>query len=205
MKKIISILLVMLLIGCGAKTTTPSSSVSGFLDATKSFNFVKMSEYVNVDSEKRDEIVDEIEGSFDIDEMEIELFNYFKENAKKIKYSIDNIAEDGNGATVSVMADYVDGSTLMEAVFEEYIGKIFELAFSGDEPSEEEISEILGTIMSEKIEETEVEFITSTFDVELVKVNNKWLIDDVSNDLLNVMMSNFMFIIDGLEDFEDWK
>ena len=206
MKKIISILLVvLLLIGCGSKTATPEATVSGFMDATKAFNFVKMIDYVHVDSEKSDELVDELEESFDTDEMELELFNYFKDNAKKIEYSIDNIVEDDDRATVSVTADYVDGSVLMGAVFEEYMGKIFELAFSGKEPSEEEISELLGTIMNEKIKEIEVEFITSTFEVELIKVNNKWLIDDVSNDLLNVMMSNFMFVIDGLEDLDDWE
>lgn len=207
MKKRLSIILTILSIlvlasGCSAGEK-PDKVVSEFIEAMKEFDFELMSTKIN--PEARGEM-DEIEDIYGEDgSLENYFIEYVEGNAKKITYTINESEVDENKAKVNVSFEYVDGAPLFKATFAEYMKEIFALAFSNmdEEITDEQYSEIFIKSMEEQSELIEETFTEKTLDVECMKIEDEWYINEPSDEILDVLMSNMMSTMDELDNFDD--
>ncbi len=187
MKKIISFILVMFMlvvfVGCG--TVTPEDTVSKFFKSVKVFNIEGIEE--TLVEGKTEEIVN-TELFKELDENSVFL-NLILDNMEKLSYNITDSEVDGNMAVVSVSTKYVDSGPLLKATFSEYILKAFGSAFSGEEMSDEDMEKMLEDIMLEKKKEIPETFKEVDLKIDLVKKDDEWLITEINDELLDVLMS----------------
>src|SRR5699024_2501075 len=128
----------------------------------------------------------------DQDALEVYFLDYIKSNAKKITYEIKESKIDGDNATVAVDFKYVNGGPLLKATFGEYMKEAFASAFTGKELTDEENSEIFISAMEAQSEKMEETFTEKTLNIECVKIEDNWYIDDPSDELLDVIMSGIL-------------
>lgn len=201
------IILAMLLIvsGCAAKDK-PEATVSEFIDAMKKFDLEAMASKINSeDKETKEEFADLFEDEEGKDDEFMEFFlDYMKSNAKKITYEIKEVEIDEDTATVPVDFKYVNGLPLFRAAFSEYMKQVVPLAFSGQELSDEEMSEMFLEILEEQKETVEEKYTEKTIEFKCVKLEDGWYIDDLDDDLFDVAMSNFMTFAEDIEDSFDF-
>ena len=124
--------------------------------------------------------------------------DYFKDNAKKIKYSIGDIVVDDDFASVNVEVQYVDGIDALESAVIKLLKESFAGTFSGDEMSDEEIQEVVSTALTNYQSEHGDEFVTTSIVLDCIKIDNKWYIDDLDDDFLNVIFCNFVSFMNSL-------
>ena len=124
--------------------------------------------------------------------------DYFKDNAKKIKYSIGDIVVDDDFASVNVEVQYVDGIDALESAVIKLLKESFAGTFSGDEMSDEEIQEVVSTALTNYQSEHGDEFVTTSIVLECIKIDNKLYIDDLDDDFLNVIFCNFVSFMDSI-------
>ncbi len=200
MKKLLSIVLVMfmvfVLVGCGP--AKPEDTVSDFFKAVKVFDTKAIA--VTLSDGKPEDIVD---GNVFKEEDENSAFtDMIKNNMKKLTYKITDTKIDGDKAVVSVSCKYVDAGPLLKATFEEYITKVFETAFSGVEMTQTEVDKLLGDIMLEQRKKIPETFKEKDIKIDLIKKDDKWVINKVNDDLLDVIMSGLSSAFAGFsEDF----
>lgn len=200
---ILTIIMLTLIILSGCSTEEkPETVVSEFMDAMKKFDMEAMAEKINPkDSGSKEDIT-----RFGQDEEEDfgEYFmDYIRDNAKKISYEITDTKIDGDKAVVSLKTKYVDAGPLFQASFGEAMVQSLGVAFSGKELTEEEGTELFVSIMKEKSEEIEESFAEKTLDIKCIKIDDQWYIDEPSDELLDVAMSNMVSVIDELEESFD--
>lgn len=191
MKKLLCAILALALTfsvaGCAgaAPETKPDEAVKGFFEAAKQFDFAAMNKFVNPDKP-----IDESSLNME-DESEKAFVDYFKENAKKITYSIKGSEVSGDTATVTVDCKYIDGATLFQDVMTEYMEKAMEDALNGKEISEEEATSQMMQLLKDKQASAEPTYIETTIPLKCVKINNQWYIEDVGTEIENMITSNF--------------
>lgn len=197
---IITIIIGILIVisGCSA-SEKPESIVSEFIGGMKGFDLELMASKINpADSNGKEDISNLFED--DEDQFQRYFLDYLKSNAKKIDYKIKETKINEDKAVVSVDFKYVDGGQLFKATFAEYIEEVFSVAFSDDEMTDEENSELFLTVMKEQSELIEESFVEKMIDIECIKVDKQWYIDKPSEELLDVVMSNILSVGQELED-----
>ena len=110
-----------------------------------------------------DETID-LEEFSEIDFSKVEKFDDLKANFKKltkeVKYDVTNVEEDGTTATADIKFTYADAGEPLASSFGDYIGRMFGLAFSGQEMTEEELElkamEVIVDIVSDNLDGYEV-------------------------------------------------
>ena len=196
----VSMLSLALLAGCsGAK---PESTVEAFFKAGQQLDTEAMA--ATILSSNQEEVTETEE--LITDDSNDYLVEYFKANAEKITYEVTGSEVDGNTAVVTMNAKYVDGAPLMTATVSSVFSKILPLGFSGSELSEEEMDQIYEDTMKEQAEIVPETFTEATLKIDLVKENNQWYITEITDEMVDVVMSGFMLLSSeregGSEDTE---
>ncbi len=189
----VSILSLALLAGCsGAK---PESTVEAFFTAGQQLDTEAMA--ATILSSNQEEVTETEE--LLTDDSNDYLVEYFKANAEKITYEVTGSEVDGNKAVVTMNAKYVDGAPLMTATVSSVFSKILPLGFSGSELSEEEMDQIYEDTMKEQAEIVPETFTEANLKIDLVKENNQWYITEITDEMVDVVMSGFMLLSSEIE------
>lgn len=201
---IISILICLLIAitGCSGGDK-PDKTVSEFIEGMKKFDLELMASKINPEDRKD---VDEMTNlSEEGDLMEKYFLDYIKSNAKKINYKINDSKIDGDKAVVSVDFKYVDGGPLFRATFAEYMKEMFALAFTdmNREITQEEYNEAFVSAMEEQSKVIEESFTEKTLEINCIKVDDKWYINEPSDEILDVAMSNLISVGEELNESFD--
>ncbi len=193
MKKFISMLVIgmFLLMGCSA-TPKPETTVSGFIEAAKDFDLVKMTEFINPENSTSKEDIQNLTKENDDNSMEKYFIDYFKENAAKITYKIVKSEIEGDDATVSIELKHIDGGLLFKATVGEVFQQLIPLAFSGTKLSDEETEQMYINAMKKQQEIIKESFKDTVVDMKLTMIDKKWYINELNDDFLNVLMSGFI-------------
>jgi hypothetical protein len=203
MKKAIAvfaIFLILLAAGCSS-VPAPEETVERFMVAAKNFDFAAMA--CEIDPEAVDP---EYEWEEYLSEEQEDMFQqmflaYFRENAAKIEHEILGSETDGETAQVMAAFRYVDGAPLMREAFTQFIAEMFALAFTGAEIGEEEASQKLADIFTEKKESSDEAYVENNIEIRLVLKEGRWYVAEMSEELLNVIMSNFVQLTEEMEGF----
>ena len=195
MKKTVSLLLAAVLLlslcACGAVPAKPEDTVAAFSEAMKAYDFEKMQTFLPASEE----------------DLQSELFNEENENdltalfmtrmkawAKDMTYEIVSTETDGDKATVEVKYSYKDSTQVVNEFFTEYISQALALAL-GD-ATEEEVSALAEQILADKMDTVEPGSTECNIVYSLTRKDNKWLIDELPEDVLHVMTADFMIALE---------
>lgn len=194
MRKLISFLIITFALcmfsGCGM-FQKPETTVSEYIKAATAFDLEKMnSKIAPSNATDKKDISDIIEN--DEDEYQKYIIDYFKSNAAKITYKIKNTKIDNDSAVVTVDFKYIDGSPLIKASIAEAFSKIMPLAFSGVEVSDDESSQFFITAMETQRKTIKEKYTSKTIDIKCVKIDKQWYIEKSSDELMDVLTSNFI-------------
>lgn len=193
----VSMLSLALLAGCsGAK---PESTVEAFFTAGQKLDTEAMAATILSESEDGLAVPDELE----LDESNAYLLEYFKTNAEKMTYEITESEVDGDKAVVTMNAKYVDGAPLIQATISSAFMKMLPLAFSGTEMTEEETNQMFADTMKEQSEIVTETFAEKTLKIDLVKEDNQWYITEITDEMIDVVMSGFMSLSTELDSAFD--
>ena len=188
----VSMLSLALLAGCsGAK---PESTVEEFFTAGQQLDTEAMAAAVLSTNE---EVTDPEE--LLTDDSNEYLLEYFKTNAEKMTYEVTGSEIDGDKAIVTMNAKYVDGAPLIKATISSAFMKMLPLAFSGTEMTEEETNQMFADTMKEQSEIVSETFKEATLKIDLVKEDNEWYITEITDEMMDVVMSGFMSLSTELE------
>lgn len=196
MKKILCILALacclFVLSACGSES--PDVVVKNYIEASKKYDQVKISECIEPGKSGTENELSELTSDTQ------PLLNVFKQYSEKITYKIKEISESGDTASVAVDFHYIDASKLIQDSISEYIQSALALSFSGEDISEEEMSQMLIDIIAENQKNLEVNFTDSTVSIPCIKVDGKWYVDNPSEDYANVMSSNMLSVLSDISD-----
>lgn len=189
---IIAALLLVSMIGCSS--SKPENAVNTLMKNAQKFDIDGIKETLRPELRDNDIATE----GLDSDETMNLYLDYFKDNSKKIKYSIGDIVVDDDFASVNVEVQYVDGIDALESAVIKLLKESFAGTFSGDEMSDEEIQEVVSTALTNYQSEHGDEFVTTSIVLECIKIDNKWYIDDLDDDFLNVIFCNFVSFMDSI-------
>lgn len=189
---IIAALLLVSMIGCSS--SKPENAVNTLMKNAQKFDIDGIKETLRPELRDNDIATE----GLDSDETMNLYLDYFKDNAKKIKYSIGDIVVDDDFASVNVEVQYVDGIDALESAVIKLLKESFAGTFSGDEMSDEEIQEVVSTALTNYQSEHGDEFVTTSIVLDCIKIDNKWYIDDLDDDFLNVIFCNFVSFMNSL-------
>ena len=195
MRKFVSLLVVGMLFVVGCSTSPkPESTVSNFIEAGKKFDLVQMATMINPSSSGSKEKITDLTKEDSENKFQKYFLDYLKENAAKITYTVKGSKIENDKATVSVNFKYVNGGLLLKATIGEVFSKAISLAFSGVELSDEETGQMFVDAMKKQKGVTTESFKEKMVDIKLVKVDKKWYIDEPNEELLDVLMSDFISV-----------
>jgi len=195
LRKLMGLLLIIgifFIAGC-SNFPKPESTVTDFIEAGKKFDLTKMATMVNPSNASK--VTDVMkDGKDSKDQYQKYFLDYLKENATKITYSVKGSKIENDKATVTVDVKYLNGGPLLKATIGDVFSKAFSLAFTGVTMKDEDMNQMFISAMQKQKETVKDSFVEKTIDVKLAKANNKWYIDEPSDDLLNVFTSNFVSV-----------
>lgn len=168
-----------------------TSTVDGFVSEMQKFNLEGFLQYINP-AQKKSETLPTIDTSSDLFNAQLK---YLQENASKITYKIEDVKENGDEATVKIRFKYTDMGNIIEETLINYVKE----TPSEKNLSEEEKNNILTSILEKEIAENDPINIEKSVVVNLIKVENKWYINNLKEDLLDVMMSNYINTFNRIE------
>ena len=176
-----SLLIILLLAGCGGGTPSPSDVTKQFLDAIKKKDSEKIE---NLYAGKKVDMIgdilpDQAEESTESKNDE-ELQKLVEDKLFAFDYSItgEEIKEDKASVNVDITT-YKIGEALGN-VFGEYLGQAFGLAFS--DVSDEELDVLLNTTFKKYFEQLKEKDFKKSATVTLTKSENGWIIDEFADD-----------------------
>lgn len=207
MKKIFNVILILAIVlslSACSNQSKPETTVSEFIEAAKMFDFSQMSLKINPSSTPSKEKISELEEGSEENSYEKYFMDYLKSNAKKITYEIKKSAIDGDNATVTVDFKYVDGGPLLKATIGDVFSQAISMAFAGVEVNDDEMSQLFVSSMEKQKENISESFTERTVEIKCIKVDNKWYLEDISDDFIDVIISNFGTVAKELdESFND--
>lgn len=201
MKKVVSVLLILAIslnLSACSGSPKPETTVSEFIEASKQFDFEKMSSKINPSSSTDKDMISELEEGFEEDSFEKYFMEYLKQNAKKITYTIVESEVNGDYATITVDFKYVDGGPLLKATLGDVFTQSISKALAGTEMNDDEMTELFISSMQAQKEIIDEAFVDKEIDIKCIKVDDKWYIDDIDMDFMNMMISNFATVFEDL-------
>lgn len=140
MKKVLAVLfttaMLLVLAGCSLGEK-PDKVVTTFCEALKNFDSEAASACVaSGETGVEKELSQREEDNASAEQM----FDYMKQQADQMTYTVGEATVDGDQATVPVTFTYVDASSVVQEALTDYIGQAFALAFSG--ASEEDLENL---------------------------------------------------------------
>lgn len=164
--------------------------MQGFMDSMKKGDWDTMLTYAQ-------------DASLDDDEKELiddqNVNDFLTATAAKLTYTIGQSQIDGNNATVPIDIKYFDGTEVIGEVMGEYFTKMLANAFTEVDITDEEASQMLGKLLAEKTKDLPDTFDEVSTEIDCVKVDGKWMISEVNDDILNAMTSNFMEVSEEMD------
>jgi len=206
----------------------PETTVSSFFDAAKEFDYQKMAAYVNPENHQTIDNLKEKYSSYDNDNNVGKHFkDYLTQSAAKLTYQITATTKtDDDTANVTVACKYIDGSSILINIIQEYIDKALETSLAGTELTTEQMNTMIlgiveekkarieGTTSKETSKETSEKhseesgeafektsalkdssediYIEKIFDIKLARIDEQWIIDTVSEDLVRAITANIL-------------
>lgn len=184
----------LVLVACGGKG--PDKTAESFLEAYKVIDVKEMTKYVSEDIieslEEESEDIDDILN----EEMKKSLGRYTSE----LKYEIKDIVmnEDESEAILDVDFIYADGGKAIANSMGEVLGELMGLAFSEEEPTDEEVNDVLSSILIRNLDENEITKENKSGTITLNKNDGGWIITEMDDNVLNVLTIG---IVDGLNNW----
>lgn len=200
MKTVKIVLLAIILISLvGCTPSKPDATVKTFFEAVQRFDFDEMANTIVPD--KQIEVLVEISDiQTENDEMPKEFYDFLKLNSGKLTYKILDTQVTGDKATVSVSVNYVDAGSIIQATLGEFFVKMLGLSFGATEPTEDMTEEMFMTLLNEQIELQEEEYKEKTVEVNLEKIDDRWYVADINDDLLDIIMSGFISALEEISN-----
>lgn len=202
MKKLISGLLLFVMMvslsGCGS-TASAKGTVEQYFAAAKKLDTETMKKLIVPSNTDDADMMDDMNDAEE-DASAKFFLDYLKTNAGKMTYKVLDETIDEDQAVVKVESRYVDGAPLIQATFGEAMIKMLGEAFSGQEPTEEETTQMFEDIMKEQQEKIDETFKTVTMDIDLVHQDDQWYIREVNDDMSDVISSGFFSALEGFGD-----
>ena len=205
---VLAILSVLMLVACGGKSG-PEQTIDNFMTDYKDLKLQELEKYVDEGvSGEVDETID-LEEFSEVDFSKVEKFDDLKANfkklTKKVKYDVTNVEEDGTTATADIKFTYADAGEPLASSFGDYIGRMFGLAFSGQEMTEEEMelkaAEIMVDIVSDNLDGYEVTTKEVQGKIELVEKEGEWIITDIDDEIMNALTFGLNEELDDFDPF----
>lgn len=173
------------MVGCNStQEVKPDDTVKAFFEAAKKFDVEGIK--TTFDANDAENIVNINDQLTDTSKFFTE---YMKENASEISYEIENSEVTENEAVVTVKAKYVDSGDILGAVIAEAMPKLFSLALSGSEPTDEDMENIIVEILNEKASTLEKKYKEAVINISLIKKEDKWYITNVNDEIYDVLSS----------------
>lgn len=205
------IMLIAVIILAGCQKISPESTVDNFFKSARNLEIKKASEMLTVDlaqayeemlKENEDFLGNEDDEEITFDEMkELEIYKEveteFKKLAGKLKHKIVDTKIDDDNAEIEVEVTYADASEPLIQAIGEMFGKMIGLAFSGTEPTEEDIINLAFETIDKSLKNSEIETATTSGVILLVKSDKQWLIKEFDENIVNALLF-------GLGDFDDF-
>ena len=217
------IMLIAVIILAGCQKISPESTVDNFFKSARNLEIKKASEMLTADlaqayeemlKENEDFLGNEDDEEITFDEMkELEIYKEveteFKKLAGKLKHKIVDTKIDDDNAEIEVEVTYADASEPLIQAIGEMFGKMIGLAFSGTEPTEEDIINLAFETIDKSLKNSEIETATTSGVILLVKesviIDNcgtdesdkQWLIKEFDENIVNALLF-------GLGDFDDF-
>lgn len=219
MKKVIPIALMTIMLfslaGCGA--TKPEATVGKFFTAAKTIDTETMAstivpsntqgimEIKNVLKNNQRDLPIAVETTQGIHEIkEVSTYNqsdlptaitdYLKTNAGKMSYKVIGSEINGDKAAVTVKCKYVEGEPLFRTIFSAYIVKAMQFSYDETQLTQERTNHMLAEIMKEQILLSSETIKEITLKVNCVKQDNAWYISEVTDDMKDVVVSDFVTV-----------
>lgn len=182
------------LTACSNQEDLVRERLTGFLEDMKKFDLEAMSEYIL-----------ESDGDFSMENLEKDDFtsafmDYFKENSKKISYEIKSISIDKDKAEAELEIKYIDGENLFKYSLADLIEESFGMSLVDGGLDESEMDKLGAKILEDNKNKIGEEYTSLTTRVELSKVEGEWYLDSLDDKLLGVLTSNYINILNQLED-----
>lgn len=187
------------LAGC-ANTPSPESTVISFIESGKKFDVTEMAAMVNPSDLSSKEKIPKVmrDGEDGKSQSQKYFLNYFQENAAKITYTVKEPKIENDQATVTVDFKYMNGEPLLKAVLQDVFTEAFTSASTGAEIKDEEMEQMLVSAMQKHKEKIQESFVEKSIDIHLIKADRQWYINQPSDELLDVFMSNFISVANEL-------
>lgn len=193
MRRLLAIITILILSfslsSCG--DPKPDEAIDKYLKAAQGFDIETMAAAI-APSNKED--VEETKTILEDEEDEYTKYfrDYLKTNAGKMTYKIVGSQVDGDKAVVNVDFRYVDGGPLIKATIAEVFSKMFGLAFTGVEITDEETGQIFITAMEEQSEIIPETYKEVSIPISCILEDGIWYISEIDDELSDVIMSGFI-------------
>ena len=183
--------------GCGS---TPAESAEIFLNAMKQSDAQTMQGVYSGDDASEE--INSLLSILDEDDLKNGKENLDEENINKLKemildfdYTIGDVTEDGNNATVKVSITTYDLESAMENYLIEFVSQGMVLALKGGNSSK--LSKLSNKLLSQELESCEKNLQTD-ISLPMVKTGGKWKVVDFSDNdtIMNALTGN----LGNLED-----
>jgi hypothetical protein len=174
--------------------------VSGFFDASKKADYKTVLTYIEPTQISDRFKIESITGDNSENLVQEFYLTYIKSRASKMTYEITNSEINGDNASVTVKAKYIDGGIILKAAMGEVITKAMSLAFSGQEPTDDEMNKLFLDTINEKANSISDTYKEVTLKIDCVKSDGKWYILEVSDDLVDVVSLGFLSAAGDISD-----
>ena len=187
MKKLIAILIVftMLFSFAGCTSAKPDKTVSGMLEAIKSWDTAAMGGFIDINQLYADANV--------ASENQDQMTDILKLITQNLSYQILNTKVDGDSAVVTVSITNTD----MSAAMSEYMLNIFALAFSGNYATEAELETAAYDLLKTSIQNNKSKTVTNQVDVQLTKQDKDWVVT-MSDELTDAIFGGMITAANNL-------
>ncbi len=108
---------------------------------------------------------------------------------EKLEWKILKVTEEGDTANVEIEITNKDFKTIIG----NYMQKVLKIAFSGEQPSQEEMTNYL----MEELNKEDIQNVTTTQNILLNKQDGKWVISE-ENDFANILLPGFSEAMNSL-------
>lgn len=165
--------------------------IDDFTNAMKEFDLAAVLQYTTPAELDKNRINNAFpnDGIFKIE------LDYLKGNAKNIEYRIESIREEEDKAIAKVKYRYMDMSSVIESTLKEYAIELEE----AENINQDEKNLLIEEIFQREIKESSPVYIEEIIKMDLIKIDNKWYVENLSKNLKNIMFSNYIKAFNKLD------
>lgn len=178
-----------LLVGCGKPS--PTKVAGGFLKSYSEPNISKMNKYLSEELKADENDDKDLKEEFnELSEAQSkEALMYLNKFLSKFSYEVmeEEIDEENNKAYVMVNFVFADGREVFGDSMKEMMGQVFGMAFSGSEPSQEEVKQMMIDTVLRNLKNAEIVEEGLVGNIELEKIDGSWLISNFDEGAMTAL------------------